>query len=70
MKNYTVLKKVYWECENVTEYFESINNSEWVQKPNNYGDDLFNLNNANHTFIYMNATYEQFLNRCNGMIRG
>ena len=69
MNKYIVLKKVYWECNNITEYFQSVNNSEWIQKSNDYGDGLFNINNANHSFVYMRANYEQFLNRCNGMIR-
>ncbi len=66
--SYKILKKVYWNCEGITEYFESINGGEWVEKTKEYGDSVFNLNNDNHLFIFQCSSYDNFLKRKNGMV--
>ena len=65
---FSILKKVYWSVEGVSEYFESVNGSEWIQKTTEYGDNIFTTSNPNHQFVYSNANHDQFLNRKNGMI--
>jgi hypothetical protein len=68
MKEFIVLKKVYWECAGLSEYFESVNGGEWEERTKDYGDNLFTLSNPNHEFVYSVASYDEFLNRKNGMI--
>jgi hypothetical protein len=65
-----MLKKVYFERQEKTEYWESDKNIGWIQKTNDYGDSIFTTNNTDHIYINIICSEHSYITSFQGLIFG